>query len=142
MTITPEKLAESGSEHAHQSALFCWAALPETQAKYPDLKWMFAIPNGGERNMKVASQLKAEGVKAGVLDIFLPVPIYTNTANHEAWHGLFIEMKVKNNKPSKEQNEFAMAVRTRGYAVYLCYSWEEARDCIIRYLDHKPNHIG
>ena len=84
---TPESLAKAGSEHAEQTALFCWAALPEVRAEYPVLELMFAIPNGGERNKIVAGNLKAEGVKAGVLDIFLPVP-------SKGWHGLFIEMKV------------------------------------------------
>lgn len=119
MTITPESLAKAGSEHAHQCALFCWAALKEQQERWPELDLMFAIPNGGERNLRVAANLKAEGVKAGVLDIFLPI------ARGE-WHGLFIEMKVKPNKPSDKQTEFAEKVTVKGYKCVLCYSWLEA----------------
>lgn len=42
---------------------------------------IFAIPNGGHRNLKVAAKLKAEGVAAGVPDLYVP-----------EWH-LWIEMK-------------------------------------------------
>ena len=36
----------------------------------------FAIANGGLRNIIVAKKLKAEGVKAGVADLFLMIPIF------------------------------------------------------------------
>lgn len=125
--ITPEQMAKAGSEHAHQSALFCWAALPESQSLYPELQWMFAIPNGGERNRIVAAKLKAEGVKAGVLDIMLPVSRWGK-------HGMFLEMKVEYNKPTKEQNAFAEAMQAQGYYCAVAYSWEEARTKLIAYL--------
>lgn len=140
MTITPESLAKAGSEHAQQCALFCWAALPEQQTRYPQLKWMFAIPNGGSRGdnplraRKIGGELKAEGVKAGVLDIFLPVAMEREQYSDQWMHGLFIEMKVKSNKPSKEQTEFANAMKYAGYEIALCYSWLEAVAAIERYL--------
>lgn len=127
MTVTPEMLAKAGSEHAHQCALFCWAALPEQRERWPELELMFAIPNGGERNFKVASQLKAEGVKAGVLDIFLPVA-------RSGAHGLFIEMKKRPNKPTAEQLMFAQKVHVQLYKVALCYTWLEAVTAIETYL--------
>lgn len=127
MTITPESLAKAGSEHAHQCALFCWAALKEQQDRWPELDLMFAIPNGGERNPKVAAQLKAEGVKSGVLDIFLPVA-------RGGFHGLFIEMKIKGNKASDNQCMFASNVNYQGYQIALCYSWLEAVAALETYL--------
>lgn len=125
--ITLEQLAKAGTEHAHQTALFCWAALPSTRQSYPELSLMFAIPNGGERNKVVAAKLKVEGVKAGVLDIFLPVA-------RGNFHGLFIEMKVKPNKPTHEQKEFQAGVESQGYATLVCYSWSEAVAGLERYL--------
>ena len=71
-------------ETEEQQALFTWAALQT--AVYPELELMFAIPNGGLRHKKTAHTLKAEGVKAGVPDIFLPAP-------HAGYNGMFIEMK-------------------------------------------------
>lgn len=126
--IMPDDLAKSGTEHGHQSALFCWASLPEQQKLYPELKWMFAIPNGGKRDMVTASNLKAEGVKPGVPDIMLPIA-------KRGFHGLFIEMK----KPvvgrvSVKQSDFAVALMSNKYHVITCYGWVEARDVIVAYL--------
>jgi len=68
--MKPETLAKAGTEHAHQAALFCWAA-HSTQI-YPELLWLFAVPNGGQRNIVTAVRLRAEGVRSGVSDIILP----------------------------------------------------------------------
>jgi len=128
MAITPEQIAKAGTEHAHQTAFFAWCALPDQQRAYPQLKLMFAIPNGGERNKIVAGNLKAEGVKAGVLDIFLPVA-------RGGFHGLFVEMKVQPNRLTLEQKEFRAAVELQCYASLVCYSWIEAALGIERYLN-------
>lgn len=47
-------------EHTEQTALFSRLALYE--GKYPELRWIFAIPNGGHRHIAVAAKMKAEGV--------------------------------------------------------------------------------
>lgn len=122
--VTPEILA-GDSEHSNQVALFAWAAL--NCGQYPALAYMFAIPNGGLRDVRTATALKAEGVKAGVLDIFLPYP-------KDKWHGLFLEMKWGKNKLTKEQKEFIDFIGWN-YRFRVCYSWEEARDCLINYLE-------
>lgn len=119
------------SEHCQQTAFFCWARFKENIDRYPGLQLMFAIPNGGERNRGVAAQLRAEGVKAGVLDIFLPVA-------RGGFHGLFIEMKVGNNQASTKQLEFATEVSYQGFCTMLCYSWEEAAESIKKYYDFGP----
>jgi hypothetical protein len=126
--IQPQDIAK-GSEHSHQSALFAWAAL--NVGKYPQLRWMFAIPNGGLRDMRTAVNLKAEGVKAGVPDIFLPYATYNGT---DGYFGLFIEMKIGKNKPTKEQVDWLGALSSNYYCIAVCYSWEEARDVLINYL--------
>jgi hypothetical protein len=132
--ITPEQLAASGSEHAHQVALFAWAA----QSCIPELKWLFAIPNGGLRDKITASKLKAEGLRSGVSDIMLPVPRLIN--DFMICHGLFIEMKQsqyrgrKNGGLSEAQEEFAHYVNGQGYRFVVCYSWIEAKDSILHYL--------
>lgn len=146
--VTPEQLAASGSEHASQVALFAWAAL--SVGKYPALAYMFAIPNGGLRDIRVASSLKAEGVKSGVPDIFLPYPLWTHTIpsedNPTGKHliykaGLFIEMKQekyrnrKNGGCSEEQINFIEYVKGAGYYCKVCYNWEEARDTLVNYLE-------
>lgn len=86
------------------------------ELKYPKLKHLlFAIPNGGKRNKAVAAKLKREGVRSGVPDLFLACPS-SNMA------GLFIEMKVGKNKPTKNQKFYLNDLRNRGYATAVCRS--------------------
>ena len=124
--LSPESLAKSNTEHAHQVALFAWAA---TQFNvHPVLQLMFAIPNGGLRDKITASRLKAEGVRSGVYDIFLP-------ASRGHWHGLFIEMKKPGEKRKPDQVLFGNAVQCQGYGAAVCEGWEKARDTILAYLN-------
>lgn len=126
---TPEQIAKSGTEHAEQTALFAWVAT----RGIPELKWLHAIPNGGERNQAVAANMKAEGVRTGVWDIFLPVP-------SRRYAGLYIEMKrdgrqrEKNGGLSDAQVEFGTFVKAHGYACAVCYSWKQAAQALQDYL--------
>lgn len=116
-------------EHREQAALFNWATIMEP--RHPQLGLLFAIPNGGLRNKFVAKKLKVEGVKAGVPDTFLAVPRKLDGC---FCPGLFIEMKIKPNKPTANQKEWHNKLYMEGYLVKVCYSWVEARDVIIDYL--------
>src|SRR4051812_28710500 len=81
--MTPEEYAASGTEHALQVAVFMW--INQTgQHQFPNLNLLFAVPNGGLRHIATAANLVAEGVKRGVPDLVLPVPV-------APYHGLFIE---------------------------------------------------
>lgn len=133
--MTPEQLAKPGTEHAHQVALFAWCAL---QDAYPVLKSkaFFAIPNGGSRGDTaesakiVGGRLKAEGVKAGVGDMFLALPV-------GIYAGLFLELKRLKKAgvgPSDDQLEFGELVQSHHYAFKVAYGWEEARDALIAYM--------
>jgi hypothetical protein len=97
-------------------------------AKYNNkLKWLFAIPNGGYRDIREAKRLKLQGVKAGVCDMFLPIP------NFE-YHGLFIELKVGKNKTTESQDKFIDFVRGQGYKAEVCYGADDAIRTILNYL--------
>lgn len=130
MAVTPESLARNNSEDGHQAAVFCWAALPETQAKYPELKLsLFAIPNGGFRDKIEAAKLKATGTKAGVSDMFLAVP-------RAGWHGFFIELKKYGVHTGREdQLEFIAAMHKQGYCGGVFEGWKAAVIAIEQYLD-------
>lgn len=84
------------SEHDEQAGFFEWAAY--SRGKYPELDFMFAIPNGGLRHVTVAQKLKAEGVRPGVPDTFLPVA-------RGGYHGLWIEFKFEKNKLTELQEQ-------------------------------------
>ena len=137
--ITPEDLAKSGMEDGHQAALFCWAAA--NLARYPQLEWLHSIPNGGQRHIATATKMVATGSRGGVWDIFLPLPIQTEWAKQYA--GLYIEMKKpeyqnrKNGGLSDDQIKFGGYAERVGYYCAVCYTWEEARDVLIKYMELK-----
>ena len=136
--IQPEDLV-TGSEDGEQAALFCWSAL--NVYKYPMLKWLHSIPNGGSRHIAEATKMVAAGLRSGIWDIFLPLPIQTEWAKQYA--GLYIEIKIekrrkeKNGGLSDDQLEFGSYAERMGYYCKVCYGWVEARDTIINYLEGK-----
>lgn len=123
------------SEHDEQRALIDWSHMQ--RGMYPELDLLFAIPNGaaltyrtdgrGKRYSPQAAKLKAEGLRAGVPDLFLPVA-------RSGFHGLFVEMKVGRNKPSEEQVAYMDALVGQGYCAVVCWSAPEAIEAIQGYL--------
>lgn len=162
MALDPWSYADTGKEHSHQVALFMWANMAEKfglgaaemPASYntkgfakawfeefggplvPKLKWFHAISNHGSGFGR-----KAEGVKTGVSDMFLPVPTQ-KSYNDIGWLicGFYIELKrplidgKKAGVVSKEQLNFQTDMREAGYACEIAYGWLEARDAILKYL--------
>lgn len=112
-------------EAGFQVAVFEWATL--MQGRWPELRFMYHCPNGGSRNKIEAIHLKAQGVKAGVPDIFLP------SARH-SYHGLYIEMKAGKNKPTAAQLEYLEYLTEAGYLCEVCYNSIEAINTIKEYL--------
>ena len=121
----PDRLS-GASEHDEQVRLFRIAA------QHPELETMFAIPNGGHRSKATAGRLKAEGVKSGVPDIFLPV-------KSREYGGMFIEMKVGRNKPTENQREWLFDLSVAGYYCTTCYGADEALAEILWYLEKGKN---
>ena len=115
------KQAEAGE----QAALFQWARLNEK--KYPELALLFHIPNGGKRDAIEGAHLKAQGVKSGVPDIFLPSP----KGKH---HGLFIELKAHGGRVRESQRAWLDALAGQGYKTAVCYGFDEAREKIEKYM--------
>ena len=59
------------TEDEEQIALMKWAAV--MSGRYPELRLMYHIPNGGARSKPEAARFKAMGVKKGVPDICIGV---------------------------------------------------------------------
>ena len=119
------------SEHDEQVAIIDWC-FAQT-AKHPCLDLIFAIPNGamlggGKIGAIRMNALKAEGLRPGVSDLFLPA------ARHD-FHGLFIELKTTAGKPSDNQLEFIANVSKQGYYAIVCYGADEAIDVLKWYLE-------
>lgn len=113
------------SEDTEQINVVSWANW--NMNRYPELRWLFHVPNGGSRNRAEAVKFKQMGVKSGVSDLCLPYPkgIYC---------GLFIEMKYGNNRQQDTQKEFLADMAAAGHFVATCYSAEEAIKVIEEYL--------
>lgn len=88
---------------------------------------MYHIPNEGKRSRIAGARLKAQGLKSGVPDVCLPTA-------HGGYIGLYIEMKVKPNKPTENQKQWLRKLREQGHLTAVCYSWEEAKQLIERYI--------
>ena len=116
------------NEHQHQVALFDWARMNE--GPYPELMLLYANPLGGKRPKRTAARMKAEGAKAGIPDVTLPVA-------RGGYHGLYIEMKIAPNTPTESQKWWLDALAIEGYRTTICYSWEEARDVLVDYLENE-----
>ena len=118
------------TEAQEQAAVIQWAAYNES--RYPCLKWLFHIANGGSRNKREAANLKKQGVKPGVSDLFLP----WNNGQH---CGLFIEMKRQGGRISEKQSEFISDMNKSGYKAVVCYGAEQAINALKKYLKPLDN---
>lgn len=114
------------SEDTEQINVVSWANWNANH--YPELRWLFHVPNGGSRNKQEAVKFKQMGVKAGVSDLCLPYP-------KGIYYGLFIEMKYGNNRQQDTQKEFLADMAAAGHFVATCYSAEEAIKVIEEYLE-------
>jgi len=115
------------SEHDEQVALITWCRYHV--GRWPELDLLFAIPNGGHRHPAVAGKMKAEGVRAGVPDLFLPV-------SRGLWNGLFLELKTATGRWTPEQREWICRLEGQGYRAEVCKGWEAAAAVIEDYMQH------
>lgn len=123
--------AGQASESREQQELFRWWDMYRSQ--YP-AALMFAVPNGGARSAITGARLKAEGVLAGVPDVFLAYPA-------GGLHGLFIEMKrARGGTTSTAQKIVGELLSRAGYGVAVCHGWQEARDYIEQYLAREDRY--
>lgn len=122
-------MARNHHEAIMQSAFFHWLGF------YKKLrKTCWGNMNGGQRTNKAGHFAKLSGLTPGVPDVTIAIP----TASHP---GLFIEFKVKGGRLTPEQKEMIADLIDRGYAVHVCYSFEEAQDVLINYLAGSPYAI-
>lgn len=129
-------------EHEEQTALFAWADLMQTA--FPELAFMYAIPNGaklpyrktrsGKRYSPEAIRLKKEGLQSGVPDICLPAAL-------GGAFGLYIEMKWGANKLQESQKAYRDYLILAGYRHEVCYGFEAAKEAILNYLKQERTRI-
>ncbi len=83
--------------------------------------------NEGKRTYYQGNLLKKMGLKKGFPDVSILEP-------RGKYHGFYIEMKRKGNKPTKEQLEWLKNLKSRGYATAICYSADDAINLITKYM--------
>jgi hypothetical protein len=113
------------SEHDEQCIVI--ARAEALKPAVPALGRLYAIPNGGHRSKATAAKLKAEGVKAGVSDLFLSVA-------RGGFHGLYVEMKAQGGRTSEEQRKWIDESRSEGYRAEVCVGADAAWQVICEYL--------
>lgn len=113
------------SEHCEQVLVINWCH----QHRDDRLKLIYAHLNGlWARNKSVAVKAKAAGAKAGIPDLFLPVPIGN-------YHGLYIEMKKTiGSSTAPAQKQWLLKLAEQGYFTCVCKGAEMAKTAIENYL--------
>lgn len=112
-------------DHEHKLQVKCvqWFRLV-----YPNLL-IYAIPNGGQRNLTTAKKLKAEGATAGIPDLHIPTP-------RQGYASLYIEMKNgTKGRVSDKQKDIHEALQSQGNKVVVCRTFEEFQQEITNYLN-------
>lgn len=106
------------TEHEEQRELVCWF-----RRTFPGVR-IFAVPNGGARSPATAGRLKAEGVVAGVPDLYIP-----------AW-SLWVEMKrTKGGSLNPEQKDWIAYLVGCGHSAIVGKGAEDAKRQIILFAD-------
>ena len=107
-------------------ALITWWSYYSRINKIPEIL-LLHIPNQAAGGPRRGANLKAMGVRKGCPDYLLAIP----RGKH---HGLFIEQKAPDGKPTPEQTVFLYQLQAHGYAAAICYSTDAARTAIESYL--------
>jgi hypothetical protein len=109
------------TEYDEQSTLFAWLEWYSNQ--HPEAALAYANVNGQYR----PGQRPEPGLKAGVPDVFLPVA-------RQGYHGLYIELKHGDNRPTAEQYTWILRLREQGYLAVVAYEFVGAKEVIESYL--------
>lgn len=124
-----ERYGQIPLEKQEQAALFQWR--DAMKARIPELRWLFAVPNGLWLPDSYARTALRQGLTPGVSDVALLVP-------RGGYHGLLIELKRRDATPccvTTLQREFLEFEAAQGYRAEWCKGWEAAREVIMGYLE-------
>lgn len=90
---------------------------------------------GGSRNKAEAVKLQQMGVKAGIPDLCLPVPM-------GMYNGLYIEMKYDTGRLEDSQKKMLKVLAAAGHYCTVCYGAEEAIRVLQEYINLKKIDAG
>ncbi|WP_408596608.1 VRR-NUC domain-containing protein [Pseudomonas sp. PLMAX] len=115
------------------------ALLTELRIRLPEVAdLIFHVPNGGHRVKAVAAKLKAQGVKAGIPDLVLPMA-------RGGFFGLYIEFKAtppNDAAISDSQHERIRKLNAQGYLAVVCRGHFDTMEQIRAYLRLAPTVVA
>jgi hypothetical protein len=88
---------------------------------------VFAVPNGGSRNLIEAAKMKGTGTLAGMPDLCVL------GIEHDVPSSWFIEVKSASGRPSLPQLDMHDRLLDLGFEVAICRSIDDARDACIKW---------
>lgn len=117
---------------AHKARILSEAEEQIQVVEYCELKGIpiYHIPNERKCSAKAGARLKAQGVKAGVPDLCIPIP-------NDKYHALYIEMKAKGGKITNQQKQWIELLRSNGNLAVVCYGAKNAIALIELYLENQ-----
>lgn len=120
-------------EGAEQQALLRWF-----EVRHPAAARLIYHPaNGGHRVKVVAAKLKAQGVKAGVSDLVLPMA-------RGGYHGLYLELKATpphDAAVSASQMAWQVAMEQQGYMAVVARGMDQAMQILEGYMALPPTRV-
>jgi len=109
----------------------------KTDKRLKGLKF-YHIPNGGMRNVIIATKLKRMGTLKGVSDYFI-------MRASRGYHGLYIEFKALTKdykgKVSPEQKQFISDAINEGYKAVVVWGASQAIEEVYKYLEIKLRNV-
>lgn len=122
---SPRRKPRQDESRSQQEVIAWWAGECMVHGLPPNV--LKAFPLQGARTPRNGARMKAEGMRAGTLDMFLGVPRGT-------MHGFWIEMKSPKGVVSATQKEMLRLELAQGFATVVCRSAPEAKAAIRAYL--------
>lgn len=120
--IESNDMPRNNEEHRIQCAIINAAdCIPEIRGR------LYANPNGGARDVITGAMLKREGVRKGIPDLTLPL-------SRRGYCGLYIEVKTKTGRLSKEQEDWREYLMDNGYFSTVVRSASEGMRAVMWYL--------
>lgn len=117
-------ISYTATETEEAKALMDWVQTQPLLRKY-----LIHIPNEGKRSWWLGKQYKHLGLKSGVSDYFLPIPV-------PPYHGCWIELKrTKMYRINLAQKEWIDSMLKMGYSAHFAFGAEEAIKILCDYLN-------
>ena len=98
------------------------------EMQYPTLsRALHHSPNGGRRNVREGARFKAQGVRPGFPDLVL----YKTSGR---FVGLAVELKIKPNTLTEQQEWWLGWLQSQGWQISVCYELKDFMNVVEVYL--------